>query len=225
VPELRDPARVRLYLSSFRMGGCPERLPDLAGGQRAAVIANAMDAQPAEQRREGVEREVVALRSLGFAVEELDLRDHVAGQGAGPAIAGYDLLWVRGGNVFVLRDALARSGADEAIVALLATDSVCYGGYSAGPCVLGPSIAPLAAVDPPSVVETPPGDAPLAEGLGVLDWLYVPHVDSPGHPETEACGRVAARCAAEGIPARAFRDGEVLLVDGDHEETCRHRSP
>jgi len=212
---------MRLYLSSFRMGSCADRLADLArGGRRTAVIANALDGQPAEQRREGVEREMIALSTLGFRPEHLDLRDFFDRDDVGIAAGGYDLLWVRGGNLFMLRYALARSGADEAIVKLLAADSVCYGGYSAGPCVLGGSLAEFAEVDDPSVVTDAYGERAPENGLGILDWAFVPHVDSPGHPETEACGRVAARYAAAGVPMRRFRDGEVLIVDADAEVVC-----
>lgn len=212
---------MRLYLSSFRLGRCPDRLRTLVrGGRRAAVIANAMDGQPADERRAGVEREMTALSGLAFVPEHLDLRDFFDRDDVGAALGRYDLLWLRGGNVFMLRYALARSRADGAIVRLLATDSVCYGGYSAGPCVLNGSLAEFATVDDPSVVTLAYGDPPPASGLGLLDRAFVPHVDSPAHPETDACGRVAARYAAAGVPHRTLRDGEVLVVDGDTELLC-----
>ena len=212
---------MRLYLSSFRIGRCPGRLWDLTRGEgRAAVIANAMDGQPADQRREGVDREVAALSELGFRPEHLDLRDFFDRDDVGVALEAYDLLWLRGGNVFMLRFALARSRADEAIVQLLTADSVCYGGYSAGPCVLGGSLVEFAEVDDPSVVTVAYGELAPERGLGILDWIFVPHVESPGHPETEACTRVAALYAATGEPMRTFRDGEVLVIDGDAELVC-----
>jgi dipeptidase E len=179
-----------------------------------------MDGQPADLRREGVDREVTALSRLGLCPEQLDLRDFFSTDDVGVALEGYDLLWLRGGNVFMLRYALARSQADEAIVELLAADSVCYGGYSAGPCVLGGSLVEFAEVDDPSVVTVAYGEPAPERGLGILDWVFVPHVDSPGHPETEACSRVAARYAAAGERLRTFRDGEVLIIDGDAEAVC-----
>lgn len=213
---------MRLYLSSFRMGAGAGHLRELVGGEgRTAVIANAMDAQPHWQRQEGVDREVTALSSLGLRPEHLDLRDHFDGDGVGDRLAEYDLLWLRGGNVFVLRDALHRCGADEAIVDLIRANAVCFGGYSAGPCLLGPSIAAFGDVDDASVVAAPSGEPARDDGLRVLDWIFVPHVDSPGHPETEACGEVARRCVAEGVPVRTFRDGDVLIVDGDEEHLHR----
>ncbi len=174
-----------------------------------AVIAAAMDAVAADVRRQAVELEVTALSALGFAVEEVDLRD-----GAGD-LARFDVLWVRGGNAFVLRAALARSGADDAIRRLLVEDDVVYAGYSAGPCVLAPSLRGLEAVDDPEAVPATYGVPPVWDGLAVLDHAVVPHVDSPGHVESPACTALAERYRAEGVPHVALRDGQVLVVDGD----------
>lgn len=220
-PLLWECARVRLYLSSFRMGNCADRLRGLVGGDgRVAVIANAMDAQPEEQRHEGVERELHALSALGLRPEQVDLRDFFAEDDVHAVLGGYDLLWLRGGNVFMLRYALRRSGADDVITDLVRADSIAFGGYSAGPCVLGGSLAEFAEVDDPAAVELTYGESAPADGLGILDWAFVPYVDSPGHPETEACGRVAVRYAAAGLAARTFRDGEVLVINGTDEHLC-----
>ncbi|HYY32323.1 MAG TPA: Type 1 glutamine amidotransferase-like domain-containing protein [Gaiellaceae bacterium] len=202
---------MRLYLSSFRMGDHPERLLELLGsGRRAAVIANAIDDADAETRKEGVEREVEALRALGLEPRELDLREHF---GSAPDLGGYDLIWLRGGNVFLLRYALAASGADTLLVDLLHDDALVYAGYSAGPCVLGPSLRGLELVDEPEAVDATYGAEPVWDGLGLLDFAIVPHVDSPDHPETERCNRLAEHYRVEGVPHRTLRDGEVLVID------------
>ena len=195
---------VRLYLSSFRLGDHPERLLELVDAGPVAVIANAVDAAPVEVRAEAVARELTALSELGFDAEEVDLRRD------DPSILErYALLWVRGGNVFVLRNALAASGADDVIRTLLTEDATVYAGYSAGPCVLGPTLRGFELVDDVGAVAEPVWD-----GLGVLDFVFVPHVDSPDHPESEACGRLATMLAERGVPHRTFRDGEVLVIPG-----------
>jgi dipeptidase E len=207
---------VRLYLSSFRIGSCPERLVELSrGGTRAAVVANAMDAAPDDVRRVAVDLELAALSALGLVPDEVDLRG-----AAGEALVGYDVLWLRGGNTFVLRAALARSGADATIRRLLAEDRVVHAGYSAGICVLAPSLRGLEAVDPPEAVTAAYGDPPRWDGLGVLDHAVVPHVDSPDHPESEACTQVAERYRVDGVPHLALRDGDVLVVDGESRSMC-----
>jgi dipeptidase E len=211
-----------MYLSSFRVGNCPGQLVRLArDGRRAAVIANAMDATPPEIRSEGVKRELDALTALGFVAEELDLRDYF---GTGGAVASelcrYDIGWLRGGNVFMLRYALARSGADAELTRLLGEDAIVYSGYRAGPCVLAPTLRGLETVDGAAVVEQLYGEQPIWEGLGVLDYSIVPHVNSPDHPESTALGLVAQQYRRLGIRHKTLRDGEVLIIDGTTQFVC-----
>jgi dipeptidase E len=214
---------MRLYLSSFRIGGCPDELLRLCGsGRRAAIIANGMDAQDAASRAAGVALEIRALGRLGFACTELDLRAFFrACPGALAAeLERSDVVWVRGGNVFVLRYALAASGADANLVRLLASDALVYAGYSAGPCVLGPSLRGLDAVDPPGQATEAYGGEPIFAGLCVLPYAIVPHVDSPGHPATIPLGEVATRYRIEGVPHRSLRDGDVLVVEDGQTRVC-----
>lgn len=91
-----------------------------------------------------------------------------------------------------------------------------YGGYSAGPCVLGPTIRGFSATDDPTVVTEVYGAAPMWAGLGIVDFVVVPHVDSPGHPESERLSDLAATFHASGVRHRSLCDGQVLIIDGDH---------
>lgn len=208
---------MRLYLSSFRIGDHPDRLLGLLDRPGpAVVIANAMDAAPADVRREAVQLELTALGELGIEAEELDLRDHFDNDGRlDVVLAGCALVWLRGGNVFMLRHALARSGADTILIDLLRRNTLVYAGYSAGPCVLAPSLRGLELVDDAEAVRTTYDESAVWEGLGVLDYAFVPHFDSPGHPETEDIARVARRYQVEGVAHRTLRDGQAIVVDGD----------
>ena len=99
-------------------------------------------------RRAGAGRKRTALGDLGFDVAELDLRDNFDDeQRLRSELAGVALAWLRGGNVFMLRYALRRSGGDTVFRRLLADDALVYAGYSAGPCVLSPSLRGLETVD------------------------------------------------------------------------------
>jgi dipeptidase E len=185
---------MRLYLSSFRMGDHPEYLTALVGesgrsagesGRSAVVIANALDDASAAVRRSGVEDELAALAGLGFDAVELDLRDYFGHQQRlRRDLGGFCLAWLRGGNVFMLRYALLRSGGDVIVRDLLAAVTRVYGAE------------------------------PVRDGLGLLDEAFVPHYRSPGHPETAAIELVVARYAAEGVAYRALRDGQVLVING-----------
>jgi dipeptidase E len=208
---------VRLYLSSFRLGDHPEHLVALAGAdtRRRVVIANAMDDAPPEVRRAGVELELAALAGLGLDAAELDLRDYFGQpRRLRDDLAGVSLAWLRGGNVFMLRYALHRSGADAAFLALLAADALVYAGYSAGPCVLSPTLRGLELVDDAGAVTRIYGSPPVWDGLAVLGEAFVPHYRTPGHPETTFIDRVVARYQAEGIAYRTLQDGQAMIVNG-----------
>lgn len=195
---------MRLYLSSYGLGNHTDQLLALCGtGRRAAVLANAGDLLPAPEREALVRHELAALTSAGFEPYELDVRR----DGAIDRLRTADLLWVPGGNVFVLRSVLARTGSDAAITALLREDALVYGGYSAGACVLAPSLQGLENIDDVTVV-----DDPVLTGLGLLDRPVVPHLVSPGQPWSGACDSAAAAYAAQGQRIWPLRDGDVLVV-------------
>lgn len=204
---------MRLYLSSFRMGDppWPDRLRAMTGGDAptAAVVANGVDNADPDVRRAGVERELTALAALGFRPYEIDLR----APGAAEGLAEPDLLWVRGGNVFVLRAAIARAGADDVLTDLITEDRFVYGGYSAGVCLLAPSLRGLEHCDDADAVEATYGEPARFDGLGILDRAVVPHLRSPGHPETALLQEVADAYDRDGVPYLGLADGEVVVID------------
>lgn len=118
----------------------------------------------------------------------------------------------------MLRHALAESGADAILTDLLARDAVVYGGYSAGVCVLAPSLRGLEIVDEPGAVSATYGVPAIWDGLGLLEHAVVPHYRSPGHPETEACERLAEHYRAAGVPHRTLRDGQAIVIDSGMTE-------
>lgn len=160
---------MRLYLSSSGMGNQPQTLLSLVeGGRRVAVSANALDDSDWSIRTEGVASEVENLRQLGFDAFELDLRQYFGrSQHLAQTLAPFHLLWVRGGNAFVLRRAFRQSGFDTILKQLLADDAVAYGGNSAGVCILSPSLHGIELVDDPSHVPEGYEDAIIWEGLGI----------------------------------------------------------
>jgi dipeptidase E len=199
------------------MGDHPEHLAALVGGngRKAVVIANALDEAPADVRRSGVEQELAALVDLGFDAIELDLREYFGQeQHLRRDLAGVALAWLRGGNVFMLRFALFRSAGDVVFRDLLAEDALVYAGYSAGACVLSSTLRGLEVVDDAGAVMRIYGSEPVWDGLALLKEAFLPHYQSPGHPETAAVDLVAARYQAEGVGYRPLRDGQALLING-----------
>ena len=205
---------MRLYLSSFRLGDRPEQLLGLLTGDGpVAVVANAMDGAPFDVRAAGVVRELNDLRSLGLDAVELDLRAYWDNpDGLGAALAAHRMLWVRGGNTFVLRVAMSRAGADDVLTDLLRRDALVYAGYSAGCCVLAPSLGGLELVDPPADVTTAYGLEPQWDGLGLLPFAIVPHFRSD-HPERELVEALYVHYTNTGVPHRTLSDGDALIID------------
>jgi peptidase E len=87
----------------------------------------------------GVALEMDHLCKLGFDALEVDLRQYFGrSQHLAQTLAQFNLLWVRGGNTFVLRRAFKLSGFDDLHKQGLSQDAVAYGGSSAGVCHLSP---------------------------------------------------------------------------------------
>ena len=204
---------MRLYLSSHQLGDHPEAFTGLVRGRgRGWVIMNAFDGAEPEIRRRETERQVTSLADVGLEARELDLRTHDA-ESLSAKFGQPDFLWVRGGNVFTLRMALARSGADSIIADRLRADELVYAGFSAGACVLAPSLLGLEECDSTENALSIYGAVEF-DGLSILDRPFLPHLGSPQHPESEALTRVAAVYAQEGKPYWALRDGQALVING-----------
>ncbi|QGN32650.1 Type 1 glutamine amidotransferase-like domain-containing protein [Microlunatus sp. Gsoil 973] len=206
---------MRLYLSSFQLGRRPELLSSLVdGGRRGWLIMNALDGLGDGVRRSAeAEAQLANLSGLGLEAAELDLRTvdpRIAEQTFGEP----DFVWVRGGNVFTLRMAMATSGVDEIITQQVRRDRLVYAGYSAGPCVLAPDLTGLEHCDPVEPCIATYGDVRF-DGLGILDRAFVPHLNSPSHPESQALGEVAAAYEAAGRPYWALSDGQALVIQGE----------
>lgn len=216
---------MRLYLSSFLLGNRPEKLAELAGAKRKAlVIANACDGFDPAKRGLRVERELEALGALGFWAEELDLRKHFRQggdrDGLHAQLYGAGLIWARGGNSFVLRRAMAQSGFDEILVEALRNDDLVFGGYSGGIAVLAPSLHGIEFVN--DIASIPEGYDPAViwEGLGILPWSIVPHYKSP-HWSSPGIDTVVAHLREHKLPYRTLTDGEALIISGGREELVK----
>lgn len=210
---------MRLYLSSYRIGDRAGSLLALLGnGRRAAVIENALDnISPAARdlyRAEAYDP-VVELGSLGIAATPIDLRDHFGDpEGLRARLSRFDLVWVTGGNAFVLRRAMKQSGFDDVIVDMLDSDQIVYGGFSAGAVVAAPSLEGIHLMDDPD--EAPAGydRETVWDGLGLIDHAIVPHYRSP-HSESAAADRAVRHLCSRGLRYRALRDGEAIVWTED----------
>ena len=205
---------MKLYLSSYGLGNDPNLLAALVGdNKRAAIIMNAQDAVSPERRAERLQKEIDGLTALGLQPEELDLRNYFKdSSNLEHDLAKYGLLWLRGGNAFILRRAMVQSGFDQAIRNLFAKDEIVYGGFSAGICVLTPDLHGIELVDDPNVVPEGYNSEILWEGMGLVDFAIAPHYRSD-HPESAAIEKVVEYYKKHEIPYKALHDGQVILAN------------
>lgn len=205
---------MKLYLSSYGIGYNPAALQSLVdANKKAAVICNAQDLAPKPERDERVSRGFEEMSNLGFIPEELDLRDYFNNhQALSDVLHNYGLVWIRGGNSFVLRRAMQQSEFDRVIGPLVESEVIVYAGFSAGSCVTAPNLHGIELVDDPHRVPKQYHKDIIWEGLGFIDKAVAPHYRSD-HPESEAVEQTIKYFEKHHVDYIALHDGEAILVD------------
>ena len=210
---------MKFYLSSYKLGN-EENIKKFeqmisSTNKRTAYIANALDYSTDTERRDKSEAaDIGDLSKIGLEPEKIDLRDFFGKKAAlKQTLEKYDIIWIRGGNTFVLRQAMKISGFDEILKELAEQNKqIIYGGYSAGACVLSPTLKGLSIVDDPN--QKPYGDEHdiIWDGLGILDYSIAPHYKSD-HPESADIDKEVQYMIAEKMPFKTLRDGEVIIIE------------
>ena len=218
---------MRLYLSSERFGNHVYKLKGMVSGNRVAIIENAVDFISLEDRQ-SYQKNVYdikdAFSQLGFDAEYFDLRSYFKEPNKSKIeddLKKFDLVWVCGGNVFLLRRAMYLSGFDTAICNLIDNDAVCYGGWSAGISVLSPSLKGLEFCDSPFELADGYTDGIIWDGLNVLDSLLIPHHNS-SHPENPKIETAIFYSNKNNIRNTSLRDGDVLIVNNNGTEILKY---
>jgi len=211
---------LRLYLSSYQIGDCPETLSGLLGeNRRAALIANALDPylNPQESREARLTRQAAALERLGCASEELDLRDYFGQyESLADRLSEFGLVWVHGGNSFVLKRAFEQSGCERILADMLKRDAIVYGGFSAALMMVTPTMRGIDLCDDIDTVPEGYRREFSWDCMGLISYSIVPHYRS-GHPESAMMEDVVRYMDEHRMPYRTLRDGEAIVVDGDSE--------
>lgn len=167
---------MKLYLSSCGIP-TPDNLAKLLGKPLSetsmVLIPNAQDYYNQRAWTVKVNRAVAEMESLGFKVTVVDLRLYGDAQTLQRVLQNHDLIWVLGGNTFVLRYQMRRSGFEDIITDLL-EGGIVYGGDSAGALAAGLSIAGIESADDPEFAEEV-----IENGLCLVPFVILPHVDNP----------------------------------------------
>jgi dipeptidase E len=146
------------------------------------------------------------LKAYGFLCQSLDLVGW-SKLALAEHLAGFDVLYVQGGNTFHLLDQMRRSGADRIIRELVAGHDTVYCGVSAGSIVAGPEIG-IAGWSP----DWDRNEVGLTDLTGLR---LVPFILSP-HYVPEDATLIAARLPLP-YPVLTLRDGQAWVVDGDDQ--------
>lgn len=204
---------MKFYLSSFKFGNKKDQLAEMAPNKSILVIPNALDFRVVgdQQTIKSIDNKIMRLGEFGLTAELLDLKNYFGKEEQAEAkIRNCGAVFVMGGNVFVLRQAMRLSGVDNVMISLQNNADFLYSGYSAAGCVLAPSLEPYKVVGDATITPYKELSEVIWEGLGLVDFAFMPHYKSD-HPETEAIDRGIEYCEAHNIKYLPVRDGEVVV--------------
>lgn len=205
---------MKLYLSSYQYGNDFAKYLEMVGkGAEIAVIANSRDGFDESRKNARTEECMTYLGSLGLRVQEIDLRDYIARQEeVKQKLSEVKGIWILGGNAFVLRKIFHQTGLDKVLPEILKRNQLVYGGFSAAGCVLSPSLHGVELVDDEHLMSEGYQTETIWEGLGVLDYAFVPHYKSD-HPESADIDKYVAYLKEHKMPHITLHDGESIIID------------
>jgi dipeptidase E len=214
---------MRLYLSSYKIGNHPERFLKLLGdNKKVAVIRNAVDYAEPVARKESLGRVIEELKGIGLTdIEEIDLRNYFGKEkDLEEKLKEFSGVWVAGGNVFVLKQAVEKSGFEIVIKKLLVEDRIVYAGYSAGSCLATPTLKGIELVDDVALAYKDGVEDFTWDGLGLVPYSIAPHYRSDHH-ESERIEKTVEYFEKNKMPYRALRDGEVIVIENGKETVLK----
>lgn len=203
---------MKLYLSSFHLGNESEKLSKMFGSNRKiGVVMNAQNYLKENERIISLESEIKDLKSINLIPEEIDLRNYFGkAEELKAKISEYGGIWIKGGNVFILRRAMKESGLDIFIKSKMKDKAFVYSGYSAGICVLSPTLKGYEIVDDPNLVPAGYSKGIIWDGLNILPYMFAPHYKSD-HPESKLVDKEVEYLKENNIPYKTLRDGDAII--------------
>lgn len=118
-----------------------------------------------------LEEDIKKFEEGGFNVLQFDIADKKAEE-LKKLVEEYDIIFVAGGNTFLLMQEIKKTGFDKIIYNLFKKNKV-YIGSSAGSAIFGPTIEYIKIFDDPSVAK----NLKNYLGLKIFDFLLLPHYD------------------------------------------------
>jgi dipeptidase E len=199
---------MKLYLASYHVPDV-QVLTDLIGKPsnqtKVALIPNAQDCYAGLARKFKREDKRTYFRDLGFLVDIVDLLDYTEPEKLRKKLTTYDLIWVIGGNTFILRHEMRRSGFDKIINDVL-EDGVVFGGDSAGAAVAGTDLHGIEIADDARFAESV-----IWKGLALTPHFILPHADNTMFADM-----------ADAIRTQRSNDPSLVILNDDQAWVVRH---
>jgi dipeptidase E len=168
--------------------------------KKVAFIPNAKDSYA---DKSGLDRQRDFFLEKGFKVKDVDLNKFKDDK-LYKELSKYKIIYVAGGNCFVLLQKMSESDFDKILPKLL-KKGIIYVGASAGGCVMGSSIEPLGLLDQPEYAQLDDFN-----GLGYIDFVFVPHV---GHPKYDKGIKELYKKYSKKFKLQKFTDTEGIIVE------------
>lgn len=199
---------MKLFLSSHRLPD-PDKFAAFIGKDlnniKLGLIFNSKDYKPTEERQMKLEEHFAYYSNLGIQVEEINLLEYRTPSDLLSKFKEFDVLWFNGGNVYQLRWAVVKSGADKVLQEALDAGIV-YGGDSAGAILAGPTLKYFDTADDTSVVSEI-----IWDGLALTDIAILPHWGSQEYGDV--LGSIEEKLQDDGYKTKRLTDSEYIMVE------------
>lgn len=208
---------MKKYLSSYKLWNKTKELRELFWvNRRIALIPNARFwrdrySQKAEKSMQNsledlrviwLNSEILYLEKYFWKEKELEKK-----------LQEYDWVYVTGWNVFVLNQAFELSWFTRILQKYeIERRDFVYIAYSAGVCILSPSLDWYQIVDDSNYFPYAQIQKTIWRWVWLIDFNFSPHYES-NHPESELINQEIKYCIAHKIIFKAFRDWEVLIYE------------
>lgn len=181
--------------------------------QRIAVIPNATNKKSKQVKK--TQKAKGQFAEMGLDSSLVDLFDITQTDPQG--LHAYDIIYILGGNPFVLLDHLKQTGTDSVLIRLAQEGKILMG-YSAGALILGPNLELMNEVD--SLLGFNEMGLQNLDCLGLYDFVMFPHFEDftsqveglaevISHYEARADHKIYRLNDNQGI---AYKDGKVRMI-------------
>lgn len=143
------------------------------------------------------------LKDNGFKVTLVDL-NKFQGNELYIELLKYEIIYLFGGNTFILLQKIRESGLDKILPKLL-EKGIIYLGQSAGACVMGSSIEPMSSMDHPELAELDNYD-----GLKYANFVFIPHYKNPKY---FAAIKQIEKIYSKKFKFKKFTDSQGLIIE------------